>query len=176
MTGKVIVPPLSHSLHLGIWVSEARPCSRFSCALLCVTLWTVASQAPLSLGFSRQQYWSGLPGPSPWESSGPMDGTRVSSPALAGRFFTTSASWEAQGKAAGAPQSGDTEEEVPWPKVKVVFLPTSESSAFTLQPRVPHPPPCGNHGVYQLLGGPALAGRRHGGVGWSPGPLPTPRG
>ena len=69
MTGKVIVSPLSHSLHLGIWVSEARPCSRFSCALLCVTLWTVASQAPLSLGFSRQEYWSGWLFPSPMQES-----------------------------------------------------------------------------------------------------------
>ena len=32
---------------------------------LFVTLWTVASQAPLSMGFSRQEYWSGLPFPSP---------------------------------------------------------------------------------------------------------------
>ena len=35
-----------------------------SCPTL-VTLWTVACQAPLSLGFSRQEYWSGLPFPSP---------------------------------------------------------------------------------------------------------------
>ena len=173
MTGKGVVSPLSHSFHLRIWVSEARPCSCFSGALLCATLWTVVSQAPLSPGFSRQEYWSGLLRPSPWESSGPRDGTRVSSPTLAGRFFTTSASWETQGKAEGAPQS---EEEVPWPKVKVVFLPTSQSSAFTLQPRVPHPTPCGSHGVYQLLGGLALARRCCGGVGWAPGPLLAPRG
>ena len=35
--------------------------SCFSCAQLFVTPWTVASQAPLSMGFSRQEYWSGLP-------------------------------------------------------------------------------------------------------------------
>ena len=35
--------------------------SRFSCVQLFVTLWTVARQALLSLGFSRQEYWSGLP-------------------------------------------------------------------------------------------------------------------
>ena len=35
--------------------------SRFSCILFCATLWTVARQAPLSLGFSRQEYWSGVP-------------------------------------------------------------------------------------------------------------------
>ena len=39
--------------------------SRFSCVWLCATPWTAAHQAPLSLGFSRQQYWSGLPFPSP---------------------------------------------------------------------------------------------------------------
>ena len=39
--------------------------SRFSHVRLCATLWTAAHQAPLSLGFSRQEYWSGLPFPSP---------------------------------------------------------------------------------------------------------------
>ena len=38
--------------------------SRFSRVWLCATLWTAAHQAPLSLGFSRQEYWSGLPFPS----------------------------------------------------------------------------------------------------------------
>ena len=38
---------------------------RFSCVPLFATLWTVADQAPLSMGFSRQEYWSGLPCPSP---------------------------------------------------------------------------------------------------------------
>ena len=39
--------------------------SRFSCVLFCATLWAAAHQAPLSTGFSRQDYWSGLPFPSP---------------------------------------------------------------------------------------------------------------
>ena len=39
--------------------------SRFSRVRLCATLWTAAHQAPLSTGFSRQEYWSGLPFPSP---------------------------------------------------------------------------------------------------------------
>ena len=39
--------------------------SRFSRVRLFVTLWTVAHQAPLSMGFSRQEYWSGLPCPPP---------------------------------------------------------------------------------------------------------------
>ena len=56
------------------------------------TSWTVAHQAPLSMGFSRQGYWSGLPGPSPGDLPNP--GVKPESHALAGRFFTTSATWE----------------------------------------------------------------------------------
>ena len=48
-------------------------------------LWTVAHQDPLSV-FSRQEYWSGLPLPTPWGSSRPRDQTQVS--CIAGRFFT----------------------------------------------------------------------------------------
>ena len=47
---------------------------------LFVTLWTVAHQAPLSMGFSKQQYWSGLPFPSPGDFSDP--GIKAGSPAL----------------------------------------------------------------------------------------------
>ena len=39
--------------------------SCFSCVPLCVTLWIAAFQAPLSMGFSRQEYWSALPCPPP---------------------------------------------------------------------------------------------------------------
>ena len=39
--------------------------SSFSCVWLCATLWTVAHQAPLSMGFSRQEYWNGLLCPPP---------------------------------------------------------------------------------------------------------------
>ena len=53
-------------------------------------------QVPLSMGFSRQEYWSGLPFPSseylPNTGIEPMS---LTSSALAGRFFTTSATWEA---------------------------------------------------------------------------------
>ena len=42
---------------------------RFSCVQLCVTPWTAAYQVPPSMGFSRQEYWSGLPLPSPKECS-----------------------------------------------------------------------------------------------------------
>ena len=52
---------------------------------LFVTPWTVARQAPLSMGFSRQEYWSGLPFPSPGDL--PVPGIKPASPALAGSFF-----------------------------------------------------------------------------------------
>ena len=54
---------------------------------LLATPWTAAHQAPLSMGFSRQGHWSGLPFPSPGESSQPRDRTQVSH--IAGRCFTS---------------------------------------------------------------------------------------
>ena len=51
-----------------------------------VTPWTVARQAPLSMGFSRQEYWSGLPFPFPGDL--PDSEIKATSPALAGKFFT----------------------------------------------------------------------------------------
>ena len=59
-------------------------------------LCTVACQAPLSMVFSGQEYWSGLPCPPPWDLPVPwVKPVSLTSPALAGRFFTTSANWEA---------------------------------------------------------------------------------
>ena len=53
----------------------------------------------LSTGLSRQKYWSGLPCPSPGDLPNPgIKPVSLMSPALAGRFFTTSATWEAQRK------------------------------------------------------------------------------
>ena len=49
--------------------------------------WTIALQVPLSMGFPRQEYWSGLPFPSPGDL--PRPGIEPTSPALAVRFFTT---------------------------------------------------------------------------------------
>ena len=70
--------------------------SRFSYVWLFVTLWTVAHQAPLSMGFSRQEYWNGLPCPPPGHLLDPgIHTVSLKSPALAGRLFTTSATWEA---------------------------------------------------------------------------------
>ena len=53
---------------------------------LCDPLWTVACQAPLSMGFFMQEYWSGVSFSSPGESSRPRDQTGVS--CIAGRPFT----------------------------------------------------------------------------------------
>ena len=60
----------------------------FSCChvQLLVTPWTVAHQAPLTMGFPRQEYWSGLPFPSPEGLRNPGIEPRL--PALAGRVFT----------------------------------------------------------------------------------------
>ena len=62
-----------------------------------VTSWTVARQAPLSVGFSRQEYWRGLPCPPPGDLPNPgIKPESLTSPALAVGFFTTRAIWEAQ--------------------------------------------------------------------------------
>ena len=67
----------------------------FTRARLCATLWTVACQAPLPMGFSRQEYWSGLPCPPPGDLPNPgIEPASLMSPALAGRFLSTSATWE----------------------------------------------------------------------------------
>ena len=58
-----------------------------------VTPWIIARQAPLSMGFSRQDYWSGLPFPPPGGSSRPRDRTWGS--CFAGGYFTTSSTWGA---------------------------------------------------------------------------------
>jgi len=52
-----------------------------------VTPWAIARQAPLSMEFPRQEYWSGVPFPSPGDL--PYPGTKPAYPQLAGRFFTT---------------------------------------------------------------------------------------
>ena len=121
------------------WLFYACVLSGFSRVRLFASLWTVARQAPLFMGFSRQEYWSGLPFPLPGDlpdpgdfaggsdgkasaynvgdldsipglgrSSGEGNGNPLQyscqglkarllslhSPALAGKFFTTNATWE----------------------------------------------------------------------------------
>ena len=98
--------------------------SFFSRVQLFATLWTVACQAPLSMGFSRQEYWSGLP----WPPQGdlPHPGIKpvcLMSPALGGGFFITWATWEALLEHwSGLPflSPGD----LPHPGIKPVSLPS----------------------------------------------------
>ena len=71
--------------------------SHFSCVRLFVTQWTIVHQAPLSMGFSRQGYWSGLG--CHFLLQGIFLTQRLNSclsisPALVGVFFTTNATWE----------------------------------------------------------------------------------
>ena len=65
--------------------------SRFSHVRLCAILWTAAFHVPLSMGFSKQEYWSGLPCPLPGDLPNPE--IKPTSPALAGSFFTTGLHW-----------------------------------------------------------------------------------
>ena len=67
-------------------------CCHFGCVQLFATPGTVARQAPLSVGFSRRECWSGLPFPSPGDLPQPgIEPASLTSPALASGFFTTSA-------------------------------------------------------------------------------------
>ena len=70
-------------LGITIWLKQVKLLSR---VWLFATPWTVAHQAPPTMEFSRQEYWSGLPFPSPWGSSWPRDWTWVSH--IVGRCFT----------------------------------------------------------------------------------------
>ena len=65
-------------------------CYVLSCVRFFGTPWTVAHQAPLSIEFSKQEYWSSLPFPIPGDLPDPgIKPKSLVSPALAGRFFTT---------------------------------------------------------------------------------------
>ena len=81
-------PPVNLMNYMNI--SNTVCAQSLSHARLFVTLWSVACQAPLSMGFSRQEYWSGLPFSPPGDL--PESGIKpayLESSALAGRFFTT---------------------------------------------------------------------------------------
>ena len=67
----------------------------FSCVQLCWTLWTVARQALLSMGLYRQENWGGSQCPSPGDlPDAGIEPPSLMSSGLAGRFFTTSTTWE----------------------------------------------------------------------------------
>ena len=86
-----VVPYLSCTNHLGNLNVSAYEPHIHACVLshvqLSVTSWTRARQPPLSMGFSRQEYWHGLPFPTSQDL--PNSGIEPESPALAGGFFTT---------------------------------------------------------------------------------------
>ena len=68
-----------------------------SLAQLLATPWTVAHQSPLSMGFSRQECWSGLLCPPTGDLPSPgVKPVSLMSSALADRFFPTNTTWEAQ--------------------------------------------------------------------------------
>ena len=82
------------------FIKQAGPIVQsLGCGPLFVTPWTVAQQAPLSMRFSRQGSWSGLPFASPWDLSDPgIEPSSPMSPAVVGIFFTSLAIREASGK------------------------------------------------------------------------------
>ena len=85
---------------LGEWLqlTLGHVLSCFSRVGLCATPGTIARQAPLSMEFSRQEYWSGLPCPSPGDLPDPgIEPASLMSPALAGGFFTSSITWDTLG-------------------------------------------------------------------------------
>ena len=90
-----LLPPLCpqvHSLHISSLSLEigSFPCAVFNCVWLFATPWTGAPHAPLSMGLSRQEYWSRLPFPTPGGLPDPgIKPTSLTSPELAWRFFTT---------------------------------------------------------------------------------------
>ena len=70
--------------------------SHFNCVQLFAIPWTVTCQAPLSMGFPRWEYCSGLPCPPLGDFPNPgIEPSSLKSPVLAGGFFTTSGTWEA---------------------------------------------------------------------------------
>ena len=84
--------PFGHLIIIGVYCSVDQ-----SCPTLCEPMDCSPPQAPLSMELSRQEYWSGLPFPDPGNLPDP--GTKpmsLLSPVLVGRFFTTSATWEAK--------------------------------------------------------------------------------
>ena len=98
--GKNIGVSCHFLLHFRLWC--AYKLSGLLIYLLCVshvqlfvTLWAVAHQVPLSLGFSQQEYWSGLPFPTPGNLPNPESSqpTSLVPPSLAGGFFTTGTIW-----------------------------------------------------------------------------------
>ena len=84
---KFLLPPRNLSFALKAFGDCAQS---LTCVQLFATPWTVAHQAPLSMEFSRQEYWSGLPFPPAGDLPNPrIEPVSSASPALAGGFFIT---------------------------------------------------------------------------------------
>ena len=76
------------------WTVHVCVLTCFSHVQLFAIPWTITRQAPLSTGFFRQEYWNGLPCPSPGDIPDPgIELVSLTSSAFAGGFFTTSATW-----------------------------------------------------------------------------------
>ena len=83
------------SYNVGLVCNSMSHAHTLSCVRLFATPWTTAHQVPLSMEFSRQEYWSGLPFPTPGNLPHPgTKPTSLASPVLAGRFFTTGTTWD----------------------------------------------------------------------------------
>ena len=117
----------------------------FSHVLLFATLSAIACQAPLSLGFSSQEYWSGLPCSPPGDFPNPgIQPAFLRSPALAGEFFTTSVTWEAGSRdelinrkglvSHGTQEKSSLRDKVGWVGENVLVL-TLEEEAWGTFPR-----------------------------------------
>ena len=94
------------------WDAEAMyVLSHFSCVQLFATLWIIACKFPLSMGFSRQEYWRGLPCHPPGNLPNPaIKLAFLMSPSLIDKFFTTSTTMEK----AMAPHSSTLAWKIPW--------------------------------------------------------------
>ena len=75
---------IEHCVNLRMWWWWSYS---LTCVWLFMILWTLAHQAPLSMRLAKEEYWSGLPFPSPGDLPDP--GIKPASPTLAGGFFTT---------------------------------------------------------------------------------------
>ena len=105
---------------LNWYVKEVCVCVQLlSCVQLFATPWTVAHQVPLSMGFPRQEFWSGLPIPNPDDLPNPgIKLASLASPALAAGFLTTSNTWEIKWKLPSCIRLFST----PWTVVRQAIL------------------------------------------------------
>ena len=91
--------PSGEAVYICVCVCVWSACTHNQSFQFFVTPWIAAHQVPLSMGFPRQEYWSGLPCPTPGALPQPKKRTCV--PALAGRFFTTVPPGKATGEGDG---------------------------------------------------------------------------